>query len=144
MPKHEVRFHEQIEAPIESVFEFLSDHQNFASLFGGHCTRIRVGDDSTELNGVGSTRRIGPGPLSFDEKIVAFERPSRIDYTIVRGGPLKNHLGSIQLRSVDGGTALDYVIHFDGKLPGLGTASALALKAAWKQKARKALATLTR
>jgi len=144
MPKHEVRFHEQIEAPIECVFEFLSDHQNFASLFVGHCTRIRVGDDSTELNGVGSIRRIGPGPLSFDEKIVAFDRPSRIDYTIVRGGPLKNHLGSIRLHSADGGTALDYVIRFDGKLPGLGMASALALKAAWKQKARKAMAPLGR
>lgn len=144
MAQHEVRFHEVIHAPIDEVFDFLSDHQNFAALFGGRSTRIRVGDDPAEPNGLGSVRRIGPGPLSFDEKIVVFERPQRIDYTICRGGPLKNHLGTIHLRSVPHGTELDYVIRFDGRLPGLGTASARALEFGWKRSARKALAALER
>lgn len=144
MPKHELHFEETIHAPIDHVFDFLADHQNFAALFGGSCTRLRVGDDPAHANGVGSVRRIGPGLLSFDERIVVFEHPTRIDYTIIRGGPLKNHLGSIQLRSVGNDTALDYVIRFDGKLPGLGTATARALAFGWKRSARKTLAVLER
>ncbi|NKF22919.1 SRPBCC family protein [Solimonas marina] len=145
MPQHKLHFEERIQAPVETVFDFLAEHQNFAALFGGHCTRIRVGTDPAEANGIGSVRRIGPGPLSFDEEIVAFERPARIDYTIIRGGPLKNHLGSIRLTpTADGGTALDYVIRFDGRLPGLGYASGQALSLAWKRSARKTLATLER
>src|SRR3546814_6088125 len=97
MPKHEVRLHEQINAPIERVFDFLSDHHHFVSLFGARCTVVGEGNDTSQPNGVGSVRRVGPGPLSFDEQIVVFERPSRIDYAIVRGGPLKNHLGTIHL-----------------------------------------------
>ncbi|MGH8446772.1 MAG: SRPBCC family protein [Solimonas sp.] len=144
MPQHEVRFHEQVQAPVDQVFEFLSQHRNFAALFGGSCTVVKAGNDAAEPNGVGSVRRIGPGPLSFDEQIVVFERPHRIDYTIVRGGPLKNHLGTIVLKSTGSGTEIDYTIRFDGKLPGVGALAARALAFGWKLGARKALAKLER
>lgn len=144
MPQQEVHFRERIHAPIASVFEFLSQHPNFASLFGGSCAVVRAGDDPREPNGVGSVRRIGPGPLSFDEQIVAFERPTRLDYTIVRGGPLKNHLGTITLTADGADTALDYVIRFDGKLPGVGALVARALRFGWQRCARQAFARIER
>ncbi|NGY05805.1 SRPBCC family protein [Solimonas terrae] len=142
MAQREVHFHEQINAPIDRVFEFLADHQNFAALFGGRCTRIKPGDDAAEPNGVGSVRRIGPGPLAFDETIVVFDRPQRIDYTISRGSPLKNHLGSIRLRNTGAGTEIDYVIRAEGRLPGLGALAGHALALAWKANARKQFAKI--
>src|SRR3546814_16897299 len=65
MPKHEVRLHEQINAPNERVFDFLSDHHHFVSLFGARCPVVGEGSDPSQPNGVGSVRRVGPGPWSF-------------------------------------------------------------------------------
>ncbi len=142
MPAHELRFNETIAAPVTAVFEFLSIHENFAALFGSRCLRIRAGDDPSEPNGLGSIRRIGPGSLSFDEKIVGFERPTRLAYTIVRGGPLKNHLGTIHLKETGRGTELDYLIRFDGKFPGAAALVQRALGLAWRRSARKAFARI--
>lgn len=142
MPQHEVRIHENIDAPVEQVFAFFADHQNFARLFGGGCTRVK--DGAGDVNGLGSVRRIGPGPLSFDETIVAFEPGKRIDYQITRGSPLKNHLGTLKFQSAGRSTRLDYVIRFDGKFPLIGGLVAKALAAAWRKNAPKQLARLSR
>jgi len=141
--KHEVRISEQVRAPLDTVFAFFADHHQFVSLFGARCTVIRTADGA-EPNGVGSIRRIGPGPLSFDEEIVVFERASRIDYMIVRGGPLKHHRGTIRFKAVPDGTAVDYVIRFDSRVPGLGGLLVKGLQRIWAREARKTLAALER
>lgn len=140
MPKHEIRLPVRVDAPVEKVFAFFADHEQFASLFGGRCRRVRDGQD--EPNGLGSVRRIGPGPLSFDETIVAFEPNRRIDYQITRGSPLKNHLGQIRFESSGGGTEIDYVIRFDPKIPCTGGVIGMLLSAAWKASAPKVLQRL--
>lgn len=140
MPQHEVRIHETIQAPRDQVFAFFADHEKFATLFGGTCKRIKDGSD--EPNGLGSVRRLGPGPLSFDETIVTFDKPARIEYQVTRGSPIKNHLGSINFMSVGETTQVDYVIHFDAKIPGTGGFIAWLLGWAWKQNAPKRLARI--
>lgn len=144
MSQQEVHIHEQLRAPIERVFAFFADHQNFVSLFGARCTVVRAGDDADEPAGVGSIRRIGSGLLSFDEKIVVFERLARIDYAIVRGGPLKNHLGTIRFKPSGDGTEIDYLIRFESRLPGTGGLFANGLQMVWKRNAHKALSALER
>lgn len=140
MPKHHVQVQEIVDAPITTVFDYFADHQKFAGLFGGACTRIKDGD--TEPNGLGSVRRILPGPLSFDETIVKFERPRSLHYRITRGGPLSNHLGTLEFSEVGGKTRVDYNIRFDGKLPGIGSLVAFALGKAWAANAPKKLAQI--
>ena len=139
----EVRFQTTVRAPRDQVFAFLADHQKFARLFGGTCTRIKDGEG--DVNGLGSVRRLGPGPLSFDETIVTFEPSTRIEYTVTRGSPIKNHLGTVDLSDApNGGTAIDYVIRFEGKIPGTGGVIAALLRTALKVNANKALSTLER
>lgn len=138
----DIQIHERIAASPEAVFELLADHEQFVALFGGQGRRIREGE--TEPNGVGSIRRIGPGPIAFEETIVAFDRPHRIDYSITRGSPLRDHLGEIRLQADGRHTVLDYRIRFSGRLPLIGTLVAAALRFAWKQNARKAFARLER
>lgn len=141
MPQHHIRFEEIVPAAPETVFEFFADHEQFITLFGGRCTRIKQGE--AEPNGLGSVRRIGPGPLAFEETIVAFERPRQIHYAISRGGPLKNHLGRIEFSPApNGGTRVNYQIEFDGKLPLIGHAVKTGLQAAWQLHAHKVLAKL--
>lgn len=141
MPQ-EVRFRATVQAPRERVFAFLADHQKFARLFGGTCTRIK--DGQGDINGLGSVRRMGPGPLAFEETIVTFVPNTRIEYTVTRGSPIKNHLGTVDLSDAGSGTAIDYVIRFEPKIPGTGGAIAALLRTALKANANKALATLER
>lgn len=124
----------------EAVFNHFADHEKFARIFGGACVRVKDGSD--EPNGLGSVRRIGPGALAFDETIVAFERPRRIDYAITRGSPLKNHLGQIRFLKTPDGTRVDYSIQFESKVPLLGYVVAAALKAAYRKGIKKVQAEL--
>ena len=140
MPKHKVVIKEVVNAPVAKVFEVFADHQSFAGLLGGSCTRIQEGAD--EPNGLGSVRRILPGPLSFDETIVKFERNKSIHYQITRGGPLNNHIGVIEFTDLGGKTQVDYVIRFDGKFPGIGTLVEFALGKAWAANGPRKLAKL--
>jgi len=140
MPKHEIRLSARIHAPVEKVFAFFADHERFGTLFGGSARRIREGD--REPNGLGSVRRIGPGPLSFDETIVAFEPNQRIDYQITRGSPIKNHIGQIRFSHADGATLVDYVIRFDPKIPCTGGLIAKLLDGGWSANAAKILKRL--
>ena len=140
MPQHEVRFAITVQAPPERVFAYLADHHKFVGLFGGRCQRVREGQG--DPNGLGSVRRVGPGPLSFDETIVGFEPPGRLQYQITRGGPLKNHLGTLDLRAVGETTQLDYVIRYDARIPGTGGFIGWLLKTAWNRNAPAQLARL--
>lgn len=142
MPQYEVRINETVNAPREKVFAFFADHKKFATLFGADCRVIKQSDDPNEPNGLGSVRQVGPGPLSFDETIVGFDAPNSIQYSISRGGPLKNHIGIIDFSSRGANTRVEYVIRFDAKVPFTGKLIAKALTAAWKRSAPKVLARL--
>lgn len=142
MPKHQVQVQETIQAPLDQVFAFFADHEKFATLFGGACKRVK--DGQGEPNGLGSVRRMGPGPLSFDETIVTFDKPRRIEYQVTRGSPIKNHLGTIDFKAAGNTTVVDYVIRFDSKIPGLGGIIAWVLGKAWKRNAPPKLARISR
>lgn len=137
---HEIVTQTDFQAAPEVVFDYFADHEKFARLFGGSAKRVKAGSD--EPDGLGSVRRIGAGPLAFEETIVVFERPLRIDYAITRGSPLKNHLGSIRFSPHGGGTRVDYSIRFESKLPLLGHLIAFALKTAYQRGVRKLQAEL--
>lgn len=142
MPQYRIHFETQVMATVERVYSFLSDHQNFVSLFGDRCQRVREGMD--EADGIGSVRRMGVGFLAFEETIVRFDRPQAIDYVISKGSPLKNHRGEIRLVPTQDGaaTALDYRIEFDGKFPLIGALVVRLLKWKWKHSSPLALASL--
>lgn len=140
MPQYEVRLPIRVQAPVSRVFAFFADHEQFATLFGARCRRIRTGEG--DPNGLGSVRRIGPGALGFDETIIGFEPDRAIDYSITRGGPLKNHLGRIRFADEGGATAVDYVIRFDARMPFTGPLLARALETAWKLNAPRVLKRL--
>lgn len=140
MSQQQIRQHVRVRAPVERVFAFFADHERFITLMGGRCRRIVDGE--SEPNGLGSVRRIGPGPLSFDETIITFEKNARIEYAITRGSPIRAHRGTIDFRDDRGATVVDYVIRFESKIPLTGGLIARGLKLAWKLNAPKVLAKL--
>ena len=134
----------KITAAPEAVFDLLADHANydrFRPINGSEL--MREGDPAP--NGIGALRRIRVRPLVFEEEITAYERPSRLDYLIVRlNVPFEHHGGSIQL-SRDGDTTLvDWRSSFTVPTPLVGGAQELVWEPVLRRGFRRVLEDVER
>jgi uncharacterized protein YndB with AHSA1/START domain len=102
-----------IPAPIEAVFDLVTDHANYSRFRSiQHSELLRPGE--LEPNGVGALRRIHSRPLRFEEEITAFERPTRMDYLIRKvNAPLNHQGGSMVLEQRDGATHITWTSTFE-------------------------------
>ena len=130
-PKQNVALDCWIRAQPEKVYDFFCDHNSFGRIWPGEIKRIKDSDEPGNPNGLGSVRSIRLGPMVFEETHITCERPHRIQYQITRGGPIKNHLGTINFMAENGGTRIDYTIVFDAKIPLTGCLIAASLKRDW-------------
>lgn len=123
---HRVRIVHASSLELTELFEALADHENLSQVFGVPVQRIRTGRDNP--NGVGSVRKIGPGPLGIEETVTAIEADRFIEYRITRGGyPLKNHRGRLDFTDSADGSQVEWTIEFDSALPLVGHILRLAL-----------------
>ncbi len=101
-------------APVERVFDYLGEHENLGKVFGIRVERLRSGD--TDRNGVGSVRKLSLGGLMpFEETVTDYKANELIEYTISKGTPIKDHLGTMRFSSTpSGGTHLHYTISIEG------------------------------
>ena len=111
-----IQMNVEFNAPVETVFATLSDHEAMGKVLNAKVKRIKDGQD--DVNGIGSVRRITPVPLAdFEETVTAFEPNKLVEYTITKGSPLKNHLGRMVFSENGGKTHLHYTIQFEPKEP---------------------------
>ncbi|KZY61257.1 hypothetical protein A3742_11740 [Oleiphilus sp. HI0071] len=116
MAQQSISMHFKFNKPLATVFEELSDHEQFGKLCGINMKRVRDGSDTP--NGLGSVRKINIGPLPpFEETITGFKENSFIEYKITKGSPIKNHVGTLEFRESGQGCELDYVIKLESKIP---------------------------
>ncbi|MGH7899632.1 MAG: SRPBCC family protein, partial [Candidatus Binatia bacterium] len=98
-------------APLEKVFAAVTEHKRIEQWQPG----VKVTIEKPGVpppNGLGAVRKIGGGPISVWEEVVRWEEPRAMDYRMIRGFPLRDHLGEIRLSPADGGTALEYRIRY--------------------------------
>ena len=109
-----------IPAPAEAVFDLLADHANYDRFRPIHASElIREGDPPP--NGLGALRRIKVRPLTFEEEITAYERPSRLDYLIVKlNVPFEHHGGTIRVDQAGDATDVDWRSSFTVPTPVIG------------------------
>jgi hypothetical protein len=109
-----------IPAPAEGVFDLLADHAGYDRFRPIHASELlREGDPPP--NGVGALRRIKVRPLTFDEEITVYERPSQLDYLIVKlNVPFEHHGGSITLTPQGEATHVDWQSSFTVPTPVVG------------------------
>jgi uncharacterized protein YndB with AHSA1/START domain len=107
-----IRLERTLRAPIDGVFDLISDHADYKSFRGVTSSELtRPGD--VEPNGAGAVRRIAIGPIAFEEEITAFERPVRMDYLIRRVNlPLVHDGGRMMLEPTVEGTRVLWVSTF--------------------------------
>jgi uncharacterized protein YndB with AHSA1/START domain len=114
-----------IAAPAEDVFDLLADHANYDRFRAINGSKLlREGEPAP--NGVGALREIKVRPLTFEEEITAYERPTRLDYLIVKlNVPFKHDGGAITLTPEGGGTHVDWRSTFTVPTPVIGRAQEL-------------------
>ncbi len=120
MAKQKIIIEQNFRAPVNTVFNALTDHNNFGRILGAKITRIKKGSLGN-INGVGSVRRITPMPFShFEETVITYVPNTLMEYKVIKGSPIKNHKGSMEFTEKDGVTHLKYVIDFEPKIPFIG------------------------
>ncbi len=121
MKIHHIKMYQEFNAPIEKVFEAFGDHANMGKILGQNISRIVDSKDPSNINGVGSVRRINIPVFGFEETIKKCEKPDRIEYQISKGSPLSHHYGTMLFKSLPNGkTSLDYTIELGSKIPLMG------------------------
>lgn len=127
MSQLSVSFSERFDAAPAAVFPYFAEHETFGAMAGGpvmaklkFIRRVKDSSDPKRPDGEGSVRRIGYGPIAFEETVRTSQPGKLIEYYISKGSPLKNHFGRIEFHAEGKGTRVDYVITFEPKVPGTG------------------------
>ena len=114
MGSTEIVMESQVRAPIEAVFEALTDHEGMSDWPGVSAATLIT--EGTPRNGVGAVRALVARGLTLHEEIVHFDAPNRYDYTIVKGLPVK-HLGSVRLRSEGELVHVEWKVVMSSRIP---------------------------
>jgi Polyketide cyclase / dehydrase and lipid transport len=75
-------------------------------------------------DGVGSIRRLGPGPFAAREEVVAFEPTEHFAYTLLSGLPVREYRADVHLSADGDGTLITWRARVVPKIPGTGAAFA--------------------
>ena len=121
MGRKTISVSQEFDVPREEVFAIIGDPYKIAAVNSYGVERIK---DSTsdEINGVGSVRRLKMGVFrSIDEVITEFDVPDLIEYRVLSGVPVKNHIGRIAFVDLGNGRSrVDFFIQFDPVFSGFG------------------------
>jgi uncharacterized protein YndB with AHSA1/START domain len=124
------RYVRQVAAPPETVFDVLTDHRRYTEI-----TPLRKAELEREgkptPNGLGAIRVLSalPGP-PMREEVIGYERPSRFSYKILSGLPVRDHVGTVELKPKDGGTEITYAVKTTPTIPLAGPIFMAILKKA--------------
>lgn len=106
-------------APIEAVFNALTDHRGIAN-YARAARRSTLDREGTPApNGVGAVRRIEAVGPAIVEEIIEYDRPTRYAYKMVSGAPVRDHIGTVTLRPAGSGTEVKWHLQSKPKIPGL-------------------------
>ena len=106
-------------APIETVFEALTNHRGIANYVRAvrRSTLDRKGTPAP--NGVGAVRRLVAVGPAIVEEIIDYQRPTRYAYKLLSGAPVRDHVGTVELREAGSGTEVSWHLRSTPKIPGL-------------------------
>ncbi len=142
MSRQHIEIRQSFNAPVETIFNILTDHESFGKVIATKIQRV-VDSQEENKNGVGSVRRISSFPVpAFEETVITFEPNQLMEYVVSKGSPIKNHKGRMEFSEEEGKTKLCYSIDFDPKL--LLTLLGSVLKPAIEKPIRQSLEKLSR
>lgn len=106
-------------APIETVFDALTDHRAIADYVWAVRRSTLDREGTPAPNGVGAVRRLEALGPAIVEEIIEYQRPTGYAYKMVSGAPVRDHVGTVSLREVGTGTEVSWHLRSTPKIPGL-------------------------
>ncbi|MFE7745830.1 SRPBCC family protein [Nocardia sp. NPDC057455] len=104
-----------IAAPREVVYRLFADRESISPYIPVQVKLVKPG--LTEREGVGAQHLIGLGPVGVTEEITKLVPGERMEYKIVKGAPVKRHVGIVTFTDADNGTLVSYTMESDPSLP---------------------------
>jgi hypothetical protein len=106
-----------IAAPIEAVFDWLVDANNYRSVPGVFRVAVHPADGA-EPNGVGAVREFTSAGLKVKELVTGFQRPYQMNYLIQSSvPPLIHDGGSMTFEERPAGTKVTWTTRIQLKAP---------------------------
>jgi uncharacterized protein YndB with AHSA1/START domain len=115
-------------APIETVFEALTNHRAIADYVWAVRRSTLDREGTPAPNGVGAIRRLEAVGPPIVEEIIDYQRPTRYAYKLLSGAPVRDHVGTVELREEGGGTAVSWHLRSTPKIAGADWLLAPVLK----------------
>ena len=106
-------------APIETVFDSLTNHRGIADYVWAVRRSTLDREGVPAPNGVGAVRRIEAVGPTIVEEIIDYQRPTRYAYKMLSGAPVRDHVGTVELREAGAGTEVSWHLRSTPKIPGL-------------------------
>ena len=129
-------------APPERIYHLLADAaawRQWANPPVSYSELIRQG--TSDPLGAGAIRRMGGlKVVRADEEILEARPPHYQRYTALRGIPVSDYCGEVQLTEVEAGTELVWTGTFEPRIPGTGRLLAVLLRLAIATIASRAIA----
>lgn len=116
-------------ASIETVFDALTNHRGIADSVRGVRRSTLDKEGTPPPNGVGAVRRLEAIGPPIVEEIIDYQRPARFTYRLLSGAPVRDHVGTVDLREVNTGTEVTWHLRSTPKIPGFGPLLKQILKA---------------
>jgi uncharacterized protein YndB with AHSA1/START domain len=127
----QLRFEHVFPVSVERVFAYFSDPEKLGRLWGARWRQVTPSPDPKYPNGLGAVREVKAGAFRWEETITAYQPLELIEYTITKGGNVKNHLGRITFEPAGRGTRVIYEVRFEPKIPGTGRMFAATMRLGW-------------
>ncbi len=123
------RYVRQVAAPPEVVFDVLTDHRRYNEITPVRKAELEREGETTP-NGVGAIRVLTVAGPPMREEVIAYERPQRFSYKILSGLPVRDHVGTVELKAVGSGTEMAYAVKTTPTIPLAGSIFMVILKKA--------------
>jgi hypothetical protein len=108
--------HASIKAPIEVVFDVLTDHRGHAKMTALRSSTLeRQGEPPP--NGVGAIRVLSLAGPPIRERVTVFDRPRLFAYEMLSGAPILTHTATVELAPQDGRTELTWRVESIPSIP---------------------------
>ncbi|CAM4484767.1 SRPBCC family protein [Nocardia ninae] len=104
-----------IAAPRDVVYRLFADRESISPYLPIKVKLTKPG--LTEREGVGAQHLLGVGPLGVTEEITKLVPGERMEYKIVKGAPVKRHVGVVTFTDADNGTRVSYTMESEPSLP---------------------------
>ena len=105
-------------APIETVFDSLTNHRGIADYVWAVRRSTLDREGVPAPNGVGAVRRLEAVGPPIVEEIIDYQRPSRYAYKMLSGAPVRDHVGTVELREAGSGTEVSWHLRSTPTIPG--------------------------